>query len=136
MFAQRGSRLSTPFSESIPVVKRRMTVSCQCTHNVRRMTILSMYAQCPTHDCILSMYAQCPTHDYPVNVRTMSDAWLSCQCTHNILSHSSHFMCYYKNVLLDDTWARGLAVLLRHCTTSWKVAGSIPEGVFGIFSLT
>ena len=25
---------------------------------------------------------------------------------------------------------------LRHCATSWKVAGSIPDGVIGIFSLT
>jgi hypothetical protein len=29
--------------------------------------------------------------------------------------------------------ARGGAVVLRHCATSLKVAGSIPDGVSGIF---
>jgi len=32
--------------------------------------------------------------------------------------------------------ARGGAVLLRHCATSRKDAGSIPDGVIGFFSLT
>jgi len=29
--------------------------------------------------------------------------------------------------------AHGGAISLRHCATSWKVAGSIPAGVIGIF---
>ena len=37
---------------------------------------------------------------------------------------------YYNTVTHGDTRWRSW---LRHCATSWKVAGSIPEGVVGIF---
>jgi len=30
-------------------------------------------------------------------------------------------------------WGHTVVQLVRHCTTNWKVTGSIPDGVTGIF---
>jgi hypothetical protein len=32
-------------------------------------------------------------------------------------------------------WGDAVAQWLRHCATNWKVAGSIPDGVIGLFHL-
>jgi hypothetical protein len=33
----------------------------------------------------------------------------------------------------SETWVHAVAQWLRHCATNRKVAGSIPDGVIGIF---
>ena len=50
-----------------------------------------------------------------------------------------------RQIKFENTWAAGLwkrtlyhkgtavAQWLRYCATNWKVAGSIPDGVIGIF---
>ena len=37
------------------------------------------------------------------------------------------------NIIYVTNWRTRWRSLLRHCATSWKVAGSIPAGVTGIF---
>jgi len=52
-------------------------------------------------------------------------------------THISHNPIYYIQVLfymcLLDMLGTAVAQWLRCCTTNWKVAGSIPAGVIGIF---
>jgi hypothetical protein len=36
---------------------------------------------------------------------------------------------------MDIIWGHAVAQWLRHCSTNQKVAGSIPDGVIGIFHL-
>jgi len=50
------------------------------------------------------------------------------------LIHSTTNRNEYEEYVLGGRWEGGTRWLswLRHCATSWKVAGSIPEGVIGI----
>jgi hypothetical protein len=56
------------------------------------------------------------------SVQSVPSVWTECR-TIQIKVHESIIKNYCKS-----SW-------LRHCATSWKVAGSIPDGVIGIFHL-
>ena len=51
-------------------------------------------------------------------------------CIRNVQNHPNK---YIKHI---QSWGTRWRSWLRHCATSWKVAGSIPDGVIGFFSLT
>ena len=52
--------------------------------------------------------------------------------SHFLLSLTTAFLVKIMLVLLQD-WGHAVAQWLRHCATNRKVAGSIPDGVIGIF---
>ena len=49
-------------------------------------------------------------------------------CSHKVLATVSFFSS--DTIKIEGT---AVAQWLRHCATNWKVAGSIPDGVIGIF---
>jgi hypothetical protein len=51
----------------------------------------------------------------------------------NLSQHSQCLVRDLKAVLLNGGTA--VAQWLRHCATNWKVAGSIPDDVIGIFDI-
>jgi hypothetical protein len=52
---------------------------------------------------------------------------------HKILINLSIYFCLTCFWLSLSLSGHAVAQWLRHCATNWKAAGSIPDGVIGIF---
>ena len=73
--------------------------------------------------------------------RLIEQPWSKCLWGLLHMRHVILWSCEQRHLLRNNhttycnggTWWRSW---LRHCATSWKVAGSIPDGVIGFFSLT
>jgi hypothetical protein len=62
----------------------------------------------------------------------VGEDWVNTACSRVVAATNRHHLSLYliiKHIMRDTRWR----IWLRYCATSRKVAGSIPDGVIGIF---
>jgi hypothetical protein len=105
-FTQRRNRLTTHFSERIPVVKRRLSLL------ISQVPVLLLTVRCSSSYSV----SCCPHHNAKTIYKT--------KC----ITAEKYAMLITKNV---NKLRRTSVGWWRNCATGRKVAGSIPDGVIG-----
>ena len=72
------------------------------------------------------------SNDFAYNMYGRHRQWVALHTSWSTRLRYSCFSCYYDSVYYSSS-GTAVAQWLRCCATNRKVAGSIPDGVFGIF---
>ena len=118
---------------------------CVCVCRCARVHVHTFYLYTHTHTHILGFpstqfyelsraVSQCPTKfglgtKYPRPLQLMTKLFQHCIQTFGLPTAEENIYDSHERA----TGETGVAQWLRCCATNWKVAGSIPDGIIGIF---